>query len=308
LVDQRNSKKEEKTFKVRWIYQSIGISKQAYSQRLKADLIRNSEKEKVIAWVIEYRKKLPKTGTCKLYEHLTPILKENHIKMGRNGLNDLLRNRGMLVKKTKRFHITTDSKHFYYKSPNLLTDKEITHSEQVFVSDITYVKTDEGHAYLALVTDAYSRKIMGWSLESHMKVSMVKDALDMAHKNCTFKHEYIIHHSDRGIQYCCPDYTQFVENKGFILSTTQQYDPYENAIAERINGILKYEFGLKNTIKSVELAKKMTAEAVILYNKERMHWSLDFKKPQEVHLEYNLQSNKNYKKEKKNEIKSNLKT
>jgi putative transposase len=95
LVDQRNSKKaerrpKEKTFKVRWVYQSIGISKQAYSQRLKADLIRNSEKEKVIDWVIEYRKKLPKTGTCKLYEHLAPILKENHIKMGRNGLNDLL--------------------------------------------------------------------------------------------------------------------------------------------------------------------------------------------------------------------------
>jgi putative transposase len=165
--------------------------------------------------------------------------------MGRNGLNDLLRNRGMLVKKTKRFHITTDSKHFYYKSPNLLTDKEITHSEQVFVSDITYVKTHEGHAYLALVTDAYSRKIMGWSLENNraafrMKVSMVKDALAMAYKNCTFKHENIIHHSDRGIQYCCPDYTQFTENKGFTLSKTQQYDPYENAIAERINGILKY--------------------------------------------------------------------
>jgi putative transposase len=308
LVDKRNSEKEEKTFKVKWIYESIGISKQAYSQRLKADLVRNSEKEKVIAWVIEYRKKLPKTGTCKLYEHLIPILKDNNIKMGRSALNDLLRNRGMLVKKTKRFHITTDSKHFYYKSPNLLIDKEITHSEQVFVSDITYVKTDEGHAYLSLVTDAYSRKIMGWSLEDNMKVSMVKDALTMAHKNCIFKHEYIIHHSDRGIQYCCPDYTQFVENKGFILSTTQQYDPYENAIAERINGILKYEFGLKNTLKSVELAKKMTAEAVILYNNERMHWSLDFKKPQEVHLEYNLHPNKNYKKEKKNEIKSNLKT
>jgi putative transposase len=313
LVDKRNSKKaerrpKEKTFKVRWIYQSIGISKQAYSQRLKAGLIRNSEKEKVIAWVIEYRKKLPKTGTCKLYEHLAPILKENHIKMGRNGVNDLLRNRGMLVKKTKRFHITTDSKHFYYKSPNLLTNKEITHSEQVFVSDITYVKTDEGHAYLALVTDAYSRKIMGWSLENNMKVSMVKDALEMAYKNCTFKHENIIHHSDRGIQYCCPDYTQFTESKGFILSTTQQYDPYENAIAERINGILKYEFGLKNTLKSIELAKKMTAEAVTLYNNERMHWSLDFKKPQEVHLEYNLHPNKNYKKEKKNEVKSNLKT
>lgn len=219
--------------------------------------------------------------------------------MGRDALNDLLRSRGMLIRKTKRFHITTDSKHFYYKSPNLLTDLDINHSEQVFVSDITYIQTDEGHAYLALVTDAYSRKIMGWSLENNMKVQMVKDALAMAHKNCIFNHISIIHHSDRGIQYCCPDYSQFAENKGFVLSTTQQYDPYENAIAERINGILKYEFGLKNTIKTVEIAQKIVAEAVELYNNQRMHWSLDLKKPQEVHLQYNKQKNKNYKREKK---------
>ena len=257
------------------------------------------EREKVIDLVIEYRKTLPKTGTLKLYEHLKPKLLEINIKMGRDAVNDLLRSRGMLIKKTKRFFITTDSKHFFFKSPNLLTDLKITHSEQVFVSDITYIKTDQGHAYLALVTDAYSRKIMGWSLENNMKVSMVKDALAMAYKNCSFKHKNIIHHSDRGIQYCCPDYSQFAENKGFMLSTTQQYDPYENAIAERINGILKYEFGLKNTIKSVEIAQKMVAEAVKLYNNDRMHWSLDFKKPQEVHLQYNKQKNKNYKREKK---------
>jgi len=176
---------------------------------------------------------------------------------------------------------------------------KITHSEQVFVSDITYIKTDAGHAYLALVTDAYSRKIMGWSLQDNMKVSMVKEALSMAYKNCVFNHKNIIHHSDRGIQYCCPDYSQYAENKGFILSTTQQYDPYENAIAERINGILKYEFGLKKTLKSVQIAQKMTAQAVELYNNERMHWSLDLKKPQEVHLQHNKYQNKNYKKEKK---------
>ena len=279
--------------------QSLGITKQAYSQRLKREKQKELEREKVIKLVIEYRKKLPKTGTRKLYQYLQPKLEELNIKMGRDTIFDLLRNRGMLIKKTKRFYITTDSKHFYYKSPNLLTDLEITHSEQVFVSDITYIKTDEGHSYLALVTDAYSRKIMGWSLENNMKVSMVKDALEMAHKNCVFNHKNIIHHSDRGIQYCCPDYSQFAENKGFILSTTQQYDPYENAIAERINGILKYEFGLKNTIKSVEIAQKMVSEAVKLYNNERMHWSLDFKKPQDVHLQDNKQKNKNYKKKKK---------
>ena len=305
MVSKRDPKKEEKAkkglkpFKKKWIYESLGITKQAYNQRLKREKQLEIDREKVIELVVEYRKKLPRTGTLKLYEYLKPKLLEINIKMGRDAVNDLLRSRGMLIKKTKRFYITTDSNHFFFKSPNLLTDLKITHSEQVFVSDITYIKTDQGHAYLALVTDAYSRKIMGWSLENNMKVSMVKDALEMAYKNCSFKHKNIIHHSDRGIQYCCPDYSQFAVNKGFILSTTQQYDPYENAIAERINGILKYEFGLKNTIKSVEIAQKIVAEAVKLYNNDRMHWSLDFKKPQEVHLQYNKQKNKNYKREKK---------
>ena len=278
-----------------WVFQSLGLSKQAYYQQLKRDKARSIEKDKIIEWVIEYRKILPKTGTRKLYHYLQEKMIQENIKMGRDAVNILLRSRGMLIKKTKRYFITTDSKHFFYKSPNLLTDINIAHSEQVFVSDITYIKTDSGHAYLALVTDAYSRKIMGWSLQDNMKVSMVKEALNMAYKNCIFNHKNIIHHSDRGIQYCCPDYSQFAENKGFILSTTQQYDPYENAIAERINGILKYEFGLRNTIKSVEIAQKMVAEAVELYNNLRMHWSLDFKKPQEVHLQYNKQENKNYK-------------
>ncbi|MFZ2282488.1 MAG: IS3 family transposase [Lutibacter sp.] len=299
MVSKRNSEKEKKAFKIKWISESLGITKQAYYQGINRDKIRELEREKVINLVIKYRKTLPKTGTVKLYEYLQPKLMDINIKMGRDALNDLLRSRGMLIRKTKRFHITTDSNHFFYKSPNLLTDLKITHSEQVFVSDITYINTDEGHAYLALVTDAYSRKIMGWSLENNMKVSMVKDALAMAHKNCVFNQRSIIHHSDRGIQYCCPDYSLFAENKDFVLSTTQQYDPYENAIAERINGILKYEFGLKNTIKTVEIAQKMTAEAVELYNNQRMHWSLDFKKPQEVHLQYNKQKNKNYKKEEK---------
>ena len=112
----------------------------------------------------------------------------------------------------------------------------------------------------------------------------------MTHKNCIHKHKNIIHHSDRGIQYCCPDYSEFAQNKGFILSTTQQYDPYENAVAERINGILKYELGLKNNIKNIEIAHKMVSEAVKIYNNERLQWSLELKTPQEVHQNYNQQT------------------
>ena len=214
--------------------------------------------------------------------------------MGRDALFDLLRSYGLLVKKTKRFHITTDSKHFFFKSPNRLKGLTLTHAEQVFVSDITYIKIDGGHSYLALVTDAYSKKIMGWKLDNNMKVSLVKEALEMAHKNAIHNNKNIIHHSDRGIQYCCPDFSEFAQNKGFTLSTTQQYDPYENAVAERINGILKYEFGLINTIKNIEIARKMVEQAVKIYNNERLHWSLNLKTPQNVHQQYDKQPYKSY--------------
>ncbi len=280
---------------MKWVYQCFGISKQAYYQRLK----RNSTKEKqhkiVLDLIRKVRRKMPKTGVKKLYKHIKYELIKNDIKMGRDALFDLLRSYGLLVKKTKRFHITTDSNHFFYKSPNLIKDLEITHAEQVLVCDITYIKIDGGHAYLALVTDAYSKKLMGWKLDDNMRVDLVKEALEMACKNLIYNHKSIVHHSDRGIQYCCPDYSEFAEKRNFILSTTQHYDPYENAIAERINGILKYEFGLINTIKNIDIAQKMIQQAVKIYNNERLHWSLDLKTPQEVHLDYDKQSYKSYK-------------
>lgn len=273
----------------------FGISKQAYYQRMEADRHKEREHTLVLDNVALIRKKMPQTGARKLFETLQPILQQNNIKIGRDALFDLLRYKGLLVRKTKRFHITTDSNHFYYTSPNLLKDMEVTHAEQVFVNDITYIKTDEGYAYLALVTDAYSKKIIGWSFDDNMKVSMVKQALTMAHSNCIFNHDTIIHHSDRGKQYCCPDYTEFAGKRGFVMSTTQQSDPYENAIAERINGILKYEFGLRKTIASIDIARKMIKEAVDIYNNDRLHWSLDLKTPQQVHKSYNQQKYKSYK-------------
>jgi len=280
---------------MKWVYQCFGISKQAYYQRLKNNSIKERQYKIVLELIRKVRRRMPKTGVKKLYKHIKNELIENDIKMGRDALFDLLRSYGLLVKKTKRFHITTDSNHFFYKSPNLIKDLEITHAEQVFVCDITYIKIDGGHAYLALVTDAYSKKLMGWKLDDNMRVSLVKEALEMAYKNLTYNHKNIIHHSDRGIQYCCPDYSKFAEKRNFILSTTQQYDPYENAVAERINGILKYEFGLINTIKNIEIAQKMMQQAVEIYNSERLHWSLGLKTPQEVHLDYDKQTYKSYK-------------
>lgn len=230
-------------------------------------------------------------------QYIKEDLVDNNIKIGRDGLFTLLRNHGFLVKKTKRFHITTDSKHFFYKSLNLLKDTEIKHSEAL-VTDITYIKTDQGHAYLALASDPYSKKIMGYAIEDNMKVEMVKNALKMADKNRIFKTEKIIHHSDRGIQYCCPDYSRFAEKLGFTLSTTQQYDPYENAVAERINGILKYEYRLRHSLPNLQVAKQIVKQAVEIYNTKRIHWSLDFKTPEEVHKQYDKIKYKSYAKNK----------
>ena len=150
-----------------------------------------------------------------------------------------MRMNNLLVPKLKRFHITTDSKHRFFKYKNLVKDKVPTRPEQLWVSDITYIKTQNGHSYLALVTDAYSKKIMGYKIDDHMKTSLCIDALQMALKQRNYPGQKLIHHSDRGLQYCNPTYTNFAEKNGINISMTQQYDPYENAVAERINRILK---------------------------------------------------------------------
>jgi transposase InsO family protein len=272
----------------------FGVTKQAYYQRIKSQNHKHKKEQQILAIVQQIRKIHPRSGGRKLREYMQEELQKHHLEIGRDALFTLLRNHGLLVKKTKRFHITTDSKHFFYKSPNLLKDTVITHAEQALVTDITYIKTDQGHAYLALATDPYSKKIMGYALEDNMKVEMVKKALKMAHNSMIFSHECIIHHSDRGIQYCCPDYSEFAEKMGFVLSTTQQYDPYENAVAERINGILKYEYGLRYTLPDLKTAQKMVAQAVEIYNTQRVHWSLELKTPDEVHKAYNKQPYKSY--------------
>jgi transposase InsO family protein len=159
-----------------------------------------------------------------------------------------------------------------------------TKSEQVFVTDISYIRIEDDHAYMALVTDLYSKKIMGYSIADNMKVPMVKQALNMALKNCMYNRESIIHHSDRGIQYCCPMYANYAQSKGFKMSTTEKYDPYENAVAERINGILKYEFGMNKIISNLEVAQKMMSQAVRIYNEKRRHYSLKMQTPNFAHI------------------------
>jgi putative transposase len=235
------------------------------------------------ALIAPIRKKLPRYGARKLYLDIADGLQENNIKMGRDAFFDFLRSHQMLVKKTKRYHMTTNSKHGFFKSPNRLKGLTPTRAEQVWVSDITYVRIQKDHAYLALVTDIYSKEIMGYKLDTNMKATLVKEALQMALKNRRYGHQNIIHHSDRGIQYCCPEFSDFAQNNGMLLSTTQKYDPYENAVAERINGILKYEFGFLKTLPNLDTANKMLKQAVKVYNSQRRHYSLEMKAPDFAH-------------------------
>ena len=199
----------------------FGISKQAFYKRLQSHKSKMNNDKIIIQMIKDYRKEVgQRTGGIKLYNELKPEMYAHGIKMGRDKFYKLLRQYNLLVPRTKRYFVTTNSKHQFYKYKNLVKDMAPVRSEQLWVSDITYIKTEKKHCYLALVTDAYSKKIMGYKLASHMKTSLCIDALAMAIKNRKYPNEKLIHHSDRGIQYCNPAYTGFAEQNNIILSMT----------------------------------------------------------------------------------------
>jgi len=247
--------------------------------------------------VKEMRKQNNNYGGKKLHHLLKEEMELKGIKMGRDKFYKFLKFNKLLVPKSKNYHITTDSNHRFYKYPNIVKDKVPTRPEQLWVSDITYIKTEAGHNYLALVTDAYSRKIVGYAIDNHMKASLCVEALKMAINNREYPSLSLIHHSDRGFQYCSSEYTTFAHKNNIQMSMTEQYDPYENAVAERVNRTLKYEYALKSTIKNKEIAKKMVSYAVYQYNEKRPHFSLDLFSPNYVHRHRNVVY-KNYRRDK----------
>jgi len=209
------------------------------------------------------------------------------LKMGRDGLFALLRYNGLLIKPKRRYVTTTNSKHWLRKYPNLIKDIEITQPEQVWVSDITYIKTDEGNCYLNLVTDAYSRKIMGYSIAKTMNTEEMKKAYEMAIAQRSYPNRKLVHHSDRGLQYCSAEYVQLTLDMEGSVSMTENGDPYENALAERMNRTLKEEFGLGRLLPTRQQAFLLAAEAVELYNSKRPHWALNLETPNNIHLQKN---------------------
>ncbi|BFT30551.1 hypothetical protein D210916BOD24_17270 [Alteromonas sp. D210916BOD_24] len=224
---------------------------------------------------------MPRLGTRKLYKLIKPQLIKQDIKLGRDGFFTYLRSEGLLVKPRKSYVKTTFSKHWMKKYPNLLKEEGLHHAGHVLVSDITYVESDQGVHYLSLVTDAGSRKIVGHHLSSDMKSENVVKALKMALRDKRYINN-AVHHSDRGLQYCSAIYQRALSSNHIQPSMTDGYDCYQNALAERINGILKQEF-LLYRCKTMEELEILIRESIAIYNEIRPHLSLDMRTPNQVH-------------------------
>ena len=247
--------------------------------------MRGNEHEQVLEWVMQIRLRQAKIGTRKLHYLLRNKQQEAGIKLGRDGLFHLLRMRHLLIKPKRAYHKTTHSHHRFYKHPNLLKigSQQVlaTGPEQVWVADITYIPTAEKCVYLSLVTDAYSKKIVGHHVHASLQTEEVSVAYRRALRSRSRTSD-LIHHSDRGIQYCSASYQLLHEKFKVRCSMTDGYDCYQNAVAERVNGILKGEFILHTPANLTE-AKKLIAQSIEIYNNERPHSSLKNKTPDEVH-------------------------
>lgn len=231
----------------------------------------------------QQRKVLPRLGTRKLHYLIKDQLEAQGLKMGRDGLFALMGHYDLQIRPRRRYVQTTMSKHWMRKWPNIEKNIVATHPDQVWVSDITYLKTEEGNCYLNLITDRFSRNIVGHALADNMETESMIAALQMAIAQRKGKNLKTIHHSDRGLQYCSKEYVALASKNCILLSMTENGDPYENALAERMNRTIKEEFGMDRTIKSKALLKQLVSESIHLYNTKRPHLALKMKTPAQVH-------------------------
>ena len=249
---------------------------------MKAKATEGVREDLIIKLVRGIRRYQPRIGCKKLYKLLKADLIKREINIGRDKFFDLLSKHDLLVKRKKKYIRTTQSWHHYHKYKNRLKQKQLTGAHQAYVSDITYLRTREGFVYLFLQTDAYSRAITGWNLSDSLGINGAISALKMTLKQCRDPFN-VIHHSDRGIQYCCKEYVGLLNKHKMIISMTEQNHCYENAIAERVNGILKEEFLLDEEFADKESALKAVSQAIHTYNTLRPHWSLDLCTPMQIH-------------------------
>lgn len=261
----------------------FGVSRQAYYQSKNRVLRELVEQEIILSKVQEIRQNHKRLGGRKLFSKLEGFISDHQIKMGRDAFFDLLRDNRLLVRKRKRYHVTTNSNHWMRKHPNLIRDIEPMGPNHVWVSDITYWKTKGGHYYISFITDAYSRKIVGYHVAKTMEAIESVAALKVALKGLDAQVSGLIHHSDRGSQYCSAKYVELLNKNDIQISMTENGDPLENAIAERLNGIIKGEYLVDYLVNSIAEAKRVLEAVVSLYNEERPHSSVSNLTPSAVH-------------------------
>ena len=260
-----------------------GITRQAFYDHRKEENKTSMADMIVLTLVGEVRKDIPRMGGRKLYHVLAPELEAHRIKIGRDHFFNLLRFHGLLVRKRKRYVKTTDSYHWLRKYQNLVELIELHTAEELWVSDITYIKTAAGHSYLSLVTDAYSRKIVGYALHPTLEAEGCIKALEMAISQRTYRSKRLIHHSDRGIQYCCYDYVDLLKSEGIAISMTQSGSPYDNALAERMNNTIKNDYTPGKMYASHNEASQAIDKIIQSYNARRPHQSLNYLTPNQAH-------------------------
>jgi len=260
----------------------FGLKRDAYYKFIKRYEVKEEQEKKAVELVSLRRKVLPRTGCRKLHHYLQQDFERANLKIGRDRLFNILRAEKMLVKPKKVSCRTTNSYHHFHKYNNLIKDFTPSKINQVWVTDITYIRTSNGFCYLALVTDVFSRKIVGYDISDSLELKGCVRALNMALYKAGDISE-LIHHSDRGVQYCSHQYTGELLRRNIKISMTEENHCYENAIAERVNGILKDEFFLDQTFYCKEHSQKAVKSAIKLYNNERLHLSLDYKTPKSVH-------------------------
>lgn len=261
----------------------FGKSRQAYYKKVKTNYKTVVKTEIILQLIAKERKLMPRLGGRKLLFKIKPKLPDD-LQMGRDQFFDFLRDHYLLVRRKRYRAITTNSNHWLRMYPNLIKELQPTGAHQLWVSDITYIETLEGFVYLFLITDAYSRKIIGWSISKNLKAVNAVTALNMALSQLPFDAKNTIHHSDRGVQYCSQEYVKILKKNNFEISMTENSDPLENAIAERVNGILKTEWINEMRLKSIKDAMTQIRKVISIYNNERPHSSIEFLTPNKAHI------------------------
>lgn len=262
----------------------FGKTRHAYYDRQWRVQDQGLKDEIVLQHVLNIREKQKRIGTMKLHFMLKDMLEAHQIKIGRDYLFELMREHGLQIRRRKRNIVTTNSRHWMRKYNNLIKDLQINRPEQLWVSDITYIQLQRQWGYLSLVTDAYSKKIMGWAFRTDLSAQGCIQALQMAVADRKYHDRPLIHHSDRGSQYCSKAYVDFLVDHRIAISMTENGSPYENAIAERVNGILKTEFDLHSSRLCFKETTRKIRENIQIYNQLRPHASCDYLTPEKAHL------------------------